>query len=412
MWPVVLRVGHEDAVREAALLLGDVAERLGAEPAVQPRQLLSGLHPERAVDTLVRGNVAERGNGQPLVQTGHAQRGLIAQRILDALVPGDIAERTGREPVVQAREPPRRLIAQRILDALVPGDVTERLGGEPVVEQREPLRRFQPQRIVDALVPGDVPQRLRRRYPVIAAQLLGRSNPVFAVVFVHGDAGLFCEIVGQLVASASFDDVKIHLDLRPVKIHRKLSGERQIRGLWQTRRVPRDSPERPAAPPTEPVELRPVTRSDRAVLENLGQLYRHDLSEAYRHLPNADGTFNNRRLDLFLAGADPRVRAWLIIVAGALGGFVMTGPAPDGGMSIRDFFVVRALRRTGVGREAARQAIATTPGPWSIGFQTYNAGVQQFWTQVASDATAGTWTTHDDPPVEGRPPDTWITFET
>jgi predicted acetyltransferase len=148
------------------------------------------------------------------------------------------------------------------------------------------------------------------------------------------------------------------------------------------------------------------------VLENLGQLYRHDLSEAYRHLPNPDGTFNNRRLDLFLAGADPQQRAWLVMVAGALGGFVMTAPAPGGGMSVSDFFIVRALRRTGVGREAARQAIAMTAGRWSIGFQTYNPGVQQFWTQVASDAAGDTWSTHDDPPVDGRPPDTWITFQT
>jgi predicted acetyltransferase len=99
------------------------------------------------------------------------------------------------------------------------------------------------------------------------------------------------------------------------------------------------------------------------VLENLGQLYRHDLSEAYGHLPNPDGTFNNRRLDLFLAGAEPARRTWLITAAGAVGGFVMTSPAAvGGGTSICDFFVVRALRRTGVGREAARQAIAGTPG--------------------------------------------------
>jgi predicted acetyltransferase len=176
--------------------------------------------------------------------------------------------------------------------------------------------------------------------------------------------------------------------------------------------VRENSVERPPAPPAEPVELRPVTRSDRAVLENLGQLYRHDLSEAYRHLPNPDGTFNNRRLDLFLAGTDSHYQAWLIIVAGALGGFVMTSPARDGGMSISDFFIVRALRRTGVGREAARQIIAMTPGRWSIAFQTYNRGGQPFWTQVASDAAGDTWATHDDPPVEGRPPDTWITFET
>jgi hypothetical protein len=120
-----------------------------------------------------------------------------------------------------------------------------------------------------------------------------------------------------------------------------------------------------------------VDRSHRAVLENLGQLYRHDLSEAYGHL-----------------------------------GFVMTAPADDGGFTISDFFVVRALRRTGVGGEAARQVIAMFPGRWRIGFQTYNPGVRRFWSQVASAVAGDHWRTYDDPPVEGRPPDTWITFQT
>jgi predicted acetyltransferase len=66
----------------------------------------------------------------------------------------------------------------------------------------------------------------------------------------------------------------------------------------------------------------------------------------------------------------------------------MTAPAADGGTTISDFFVVRALRRTGVGREAARQAIAMFPGRWGIGFQSYNPGAQRFWSQVASDAAA------------------------
>ena len=154
-----------------------------------------------------------------------------------------------------------------------------------------------------------------------------------------------------------------------------------------------------------------MDRSHRAVLENLGQLYRHDLSEANGHLPNPEGTLNNRRVDLFLAGADPEYRAWLITTAGRLGGFVMTAPDERGereGRSVSDFFVVRALRRTGVGREAARQAIALFPGWWSIGFQSYNPGVQRFWSQVATDVAGDQWTSYDDPPVAGRPPGYWV----
>ena len=129
-------------------------------------------------------------------------------------------------------------------------------------------------------------------------------------------------------------------------------------------------------------------------------------------MPNADGTFNNRRLDRFLAVIDPAHRAWLIKAAGSAGGFVMTAPADGGGTSISDFFVVRALRRSGVGREAAGQVIARFPGRWSIAFQTYNPGAQRFWSQVASDAAGDRWATHDDPPVAGRLADTWITFHT
>jgi predicted acetyltransferase len=160
------------------------------------------------------------------------------------------------------------------------------------------------------------------------------------------------------------------------------------------------------------VELIPVDRTYRAVLENLGHLYRYDLSGAYRLLPNPDGTFNNRRLDLFLAGTDPAHRAWLITAAGSVCGFVMTTPTVDDGTSISDFFIVRAVRRSGVGREAARQVIAMFPGQWSIAFQSYNPGAQRFWSQVASDAVADKWSMRDDPPVAGRPPDTWITFQT
>ncbi|HET8599665.1 MAG TPA: GNAT family N-acetyltransferase [Segeticoccus sp.] len=171
--------------------------------------------------------------------------------------------------------------------------------------------------------------------------------------------------------------------------------------------------ERPAPPPSAPVALRPVDRTHRAVLQQLSQLYRHDLSGPYGLLPNADGTFNDRRLDLFLAGARPDVRAWLIEVAGGLGGYVMTRADDDGpGRMICDFFVVRALRRTGVGREVARQVILGSPGPWRIGFQRYNAGALEFWSRVATDAAGDAWEVYDDPPPEDRPPDTWIRFDT
>ncbi|WBB98138.1 MULTISPECIES: hypothetical protein [unclassified Solwaraspora] len=163
--------------------------------------------------------------------------------------------------------------------------------------------------------------------------------------------------------------------------------------------------------PSTPIGLTPVDRSHRAVLGNLGQLYRYDLAEAYRHLPNADGTYNNRRLDRFLAGADPDTRAWLITVAGGLGGFVMAGRV-DQIASINDFFVVRPLRRTGVGRVAAGRVIAEWPGRWRIAFQAYNPGAQLFWQRVATDAVGPHWHRSEAPSVPGAPADICLSFDT
>jgi hypothetical protein len=126
----------------------------------------------------------------------------------------------------------------------------------------------------------------------------------------------------------------------------------------------------PPRPASRPVSLKPVDRTHRALLESLGQLYRHDLSEAYGHLPNDDGTFNNRPLDHFLTGADPEHRAHLITVAERVGGFVMTEPADDGAMSIDGFFVVRALRRTGVG---ARRRCRRSPSSRAAGASASSA---------------------------------------
>lgn len=169
---------------------------------------------------------------------------------------------------------------------------------------------------------------------------------------------------------------------------------------------------RPPTPATTPIELVQIDRSSRSVLENLGQLYRHDLSEGLAHLPNDDGTFNNRRLDVFRSGADPTLRAWLIRVGGRLGGFVMTHTDDQGRHHIGDFFVVRALRRRGIGHEVIRRVLAAQPGQWQIGFQDYNRGARQFWTAVATEAAGDAWTI-EHLPVPGLahlPPDSFIAF--
>jgi predicted acetyltransferase len=157
--------------------------------------------------------------------------------------------------------------------------------------------------------------------------------------------------------------------------------------------------------------VRRVTAADRPMVERLWLLFRHDLSEFDGLLPNPDGTFRAERL--VAAFEDPN---WA--------GYVFTGPqdrpagfafvrALDGPARIlNSFFVVRGMRRAGVGLAAATAVVAEHPGPWEVAFQDANAAAVRFWRRVATEIAGDDWA-EERRPVPGRPdlaPDVWISF--
>lgn len=154
-------------------------------------------------------------------------------------------------------------------------------------------------------------------------------------------------------------------------------------------------------------ELRPV-------VERLWQLYRHDLSEFRGMVPLADGSFSWERLGRFFDLPDRH--AYLIHHGPDLAGFALTRRRPDGAISVFDFFVVRALRRRGVGHRAARELLRLHPGPWAIAFQEENPKAARFWRQLATDAVGGAWREERrpvPPPAPSRlPDDVWILLDT
>ncbi|MET8684711.1 GNAT family N-acetyltransferase [Streptomyces sp. NPDC004732] len=160
--------------------------------------------------------------------------------------------------------------------------------------------------------------------------------------------------------------------------------------------------------------LLPVGPEQRPVVERLAQLYRHDMSEFLGHLPAADGTYAFSKLPLFFD--EPGRTALLIQHGSAPVGFVLTRPMPEGATSISAFFVVRALRRRGVGHQAALQLLRSRPGAWGIAFQPANAGAARFWRGVATAAVGSDWREESRPvpaqaPVDA-PDDQWILLNT
>jgi predicted acetyltransferase len=163
-----------------------------------------------------------------------------------------------------------------------------------------------------------------------------------------------------------------------------------------------------ASVPGFDVSLDPAVESDWPAVERLCQLYLHDLSSSRGYVPDERGVFEFRTLALFRT--DPGRQAWMIRAHEHLAGFALTRPWEKGGTSMYAFFVVRALRRHGVGRVAARALLHRIPGEWGIAFQDANAGARAFWEQVARDVVGERFRV-DEPEQGEGPPDVWIRLD-
>ena len=159
------------------------------------------------------------------------------------------------------------------------------------------------------------------------------------------------------------------------------------------------------------ISVRRACADDRPLAERLWLMFRHDMSEFSGQLPNPDGTFRAERL---VAAFEDR--NWAC--------YVFTGPQdrPVGFAIIRglggpvrvlnSFFVVRPVRRTGVGLQAVGAIFAENPGQWEVAFQDANAAAVRFWRRVAKEFAGSDWS-EERKTVPGRPdlpPDVWISF--
>jgi predicted acetyltransferase len=175
--------------------------------------------------------------------------------------------------------------------------------------------------------------------------------------------------------------------------------------------------------PTEPAEpadsaqltvraAAPAEPGDRAALERLWHLFRHDMSAYSRELPRPDGTFRSDRLRAALDDNDGWA-AYLFHVAEHPVGFAFVralgGPGP---IVLNSFFLVNAARGRGLGRRAALEVLRRHPGDWEVAFQDANTAAVAFWPRVAQAAGGDGWRI-EHRPVPGRPqvpPDAWISF--
>jgi len=141
------------------------------------------------------------------------------------------------------------------------------------------------------------------------------------------------------------------------------------------------------------IDLIRATQADQQRLENLIELYVHDFSEIMGFIPGEDGRFGYPLAPYWSeSGRFP----FLIRADGQLAGFalVSSGSQVSGDPAVFDvaeFFVVRGIRRHGVGLAAAHRVFASFSGTWEVRVMDRNTGARVFWERAVSAFTSGTF---------------------
>lgn len=144
------------------------------------------------------------------------------------------------------------------------------------------------------------------------------------------------------------------------------------------------------------IALHAAGPEDASLLENLLELYLHDLSEVFLIELGADGRFGYETLALYWAEPERRF-AFLIKSGERVAGFVLVtrgSPVSDDPnvLDVAEFFVLRRYRREGVGRRAASLLWERMPGDWIVRVSTGNRGALPFWRSVIAEFTRGDFT--------------------
>lgn len=153
-----------------------------------------------------------------------------------------------------------------------------------------------------------------------------------------------------------------------------------------------------------------VTENSRPLLENLWQLYFHDLSKFRGTRIGQDGKFGLRRLPLLFT-SDDRI-GYLFYKESDLVGFSIIRGFDQESRIVSEFFILGSFQNQGIGKEIALKLFRLHPGKWEISFQEANTPAVKFWRNVAETAAPSTWI-EDRRPVPDKPEvpfDNWISF--
>lgn len=137
--------------------------------------------------------------------------------------------------------------------------------------------------------------------------------------------------------------------------------------------------------------VRSAKKAEQSTIANLLRLYLHDFSEFDRVEIDSSGSFSYPYLDHYWQ--DPNRYPFLFRLERGLAGFALLRFHVDAltGMDFMDmseFFVLRGLRRRGVGRVAAAKLFDLFPGRWQVRVLLANKAAMPFWRTMVANYTS------------------------
>lgn len=115
------------------------------------------------------------------------------------------------------------------------------------------------------------------------------------------------------------------------------------------------------------------------------QLYLHDMSEFTNDIPDENGLYISKYLDLYWTDSDRF--PYIFLENQKPIGFALVRELNQNSFSIAEFFIIRQARSKGYGLTAAKEIFDKHRGIWSVAQVETNIPAQKFWRKVISSYT-------------------------
>ena len=140
------------------------------------------------------------------------------------------------------------------------------------------------------------------------------------------------------------------------------------------------------------INIRHAQAAEQDVVANLLQCYLHDFSEFTPVPMDSRGRFSYPYLGHYWH--DPQRFPFFVEHKNQIVGLALLrqDKEPATGkqhMDMAEFFILRAHRRCGIGRGAARALFCLFPGPWQVRVMRANQAAYPFWQACIGDHTGG-----------------------